>query len=134
MTLTYNTDVKNTRMDAVDDAINNGGGISGPPAPGKLEIGTTGMATILATITLDEPAFGDSVAGVITLAGFPKTDSSADNTGVAAEARIRDSADTDVVSGLTVGLGGTDVIVSDVDISEFQAVTINSGTLTHGQA
>lgn len=126
MAVTYTTALKNTRMDAVDDAVNAGSGA------GKLEIGTTGMGTVLATITLSDPAFGASASGVITLAGVPLSDSSADATGTAAAARIRDSDNNDVVTGLTVGTSGTDIILDSVSITAGQEVTISSGTITHG--
>jgi hypothetical protein len=125
MAVTYAAGLKTTRMQAVRDAIDAGAGA------GKLEIGTTSMASVLATITLDDPA--SSVSGaVLTLAGVPVSDTSADATGTAAEARIRDSDDNDVVTGLTVGTSGTDIVLDSVSITAGQQVTINSGTLTHG--
>ncbi len=124
MTFTYSDDIKNLRMDAVNAAIGVGG---------KLEIGTAGMGTILVTIPLSTPPFGDAVAGVLTGTGFPKTDSDADGSGQAAEARIRTGADEDVITGMTVGSGSTDVIMSDLGISVGQSVTIDSCVITHGQ-
>ena len=47
MAVTYTTAVKNDRLDAVTTAI-------GPT--GVLEIGTTAMGTVLATISLNNPA------------------------------------------------------------------------------
>jgi hypothetical protein len=123
MSVIYAAGVKTTRMQAVRDAIDAG-------AAGKLEIGTAAMATVLATITLADPA--SSVAGsVLTLLGVPLTDASADATGTAAAARIRTSADADVVTGLTVGTAGTDIILDSVSITAGQSVTITSGTITH---
>ena len=124
MAVTYASGVKTTRMQAVRDAIDAG-------ANGKLEIGTAGMAAVLATITLADPA--SSVAGsVLTLLDVPLSDTSADGTGTAAAARIRTSADADVVTGLTVGTSGTDIILDSTSITTGQTVTIVSGTLTHG--
>lgn len=122
MAVTYTTALKNTRLDAVVTAIG---------ASGKLEIGTAGMASVLATITLDATA-GTTSGGVLTFSGFPKSDSSADATGTAAAARIRTSANADVVTGLTVGTSGTDVILDSTSITAAQVVTINSATITHG--
>jgi hypothetical protein len=51
-----------------------------------LEIGTAGMSTVLATIALGNPAAAAASGAVLTLAGFPRSDSSADNTGTAAAA------------------------------------------------
>ena len=125
MALTYATDVRNDRMQAVVDQIDAGAGA------GTLEIGTTGMASVLATITLNDPS-GTVAAGVLTLSGTPLSDASADATGTAAEARIRDSDSNDVITGLTVGTSGTDIILDSVSITTGQQVTITSGTITEG--
>lgn len=122
MAVTYTTALKNTRLDAVVTAIG---------ASGKLQICTSAYGTILAEITLDATA-GTSSGGVLTLSGFPKSDASANATGTAAVARIRTSADADVVTGLTVGTSGTDVVLDSTSITAGQVVTLNSATITHG--
>lgn len=124
MAVTYTTAVKNARMTAVRDQIDGGSGA------GVLQIGTTGMASILAEITLDDPS-GTISGGVLSFSGFPKSDTSANNTGTAAAARIRDSSGTDVITGLTVGTSGTDIILDSVSITAGQTVTINSASITH---
>ncbi len=127
MAVTYTTAVKTSRMTATRDAIDGGG------AAGRIEIGTTSMASILATITLGySGATTGTISGaVLTLAGFPRSDTSADNTGTAAAARIRTSAATDVVTGLTVGTSGTDVVLDSTSITAGQTVTLSSATITH---
>lgn len=124
MAVTYTTAVKNARMTAVRDQIDAGSG------PGVLQIGTSGMASILAEITLDDPS-GTISGGVLSLSGFPKSDTSANNTGTAAAARIRDSSGTDVITGLTVGTAAADIILDSVSITAGQTVTINSAAITH---
>lgn len=124
MAVNYTTAVKNARMTAVRDQIDGG------PAAGVLQIGTAGMAAVLAEFTLDDPC-GTVASGVLTFSGFPKSDTSANNTGTAAAARIRDSVGTDVVTGLTVGTSGADIVLDSVSITAGQTVTINSATLTH---
>lgn len=127
MTVTYTTAVKTSRMTAVRDAIDGGG------AAGRIEIGTTGMGSILATITLGYSgnSTGTISGAVLTLAGFPRSDTSADNTGTAAEARIRTSAGTDIITGLTVGTSGTDIVLDSTSITAGQQVTLTSATITH---
>jgi hypothetical protein len=121
VTVTYTTAVKNARLDAVVTQI---GGT------GVLEIGTTGMASILASITLNATA-GTSSGGVLTFSGFPKN-ATAGNTGTAAAARIRTATGgTDIVTGLTVGTAATDVVLNSTSITSGQTVTINSATITH---
>lgn len=121
MAVTYTTAVKNARLDAVTTAIG---------SAGKLEIGTTGMASTLATITLGSPAAPGAASGVLTFT-MPQSDSSADADGTAAEARIRTSGDVDVITGLTVGTGSEDIVLDSVSITTGQTVTINSATITH---
>jgi hypothetical protein len=121
MAVTYTTALKNSRLQAAIDAIG---------ASGKLEIGTTSMALVLATIGLANPA-GSASGGILTFT-MPQSDTSADATGAAAAARIRTGADADVVTGLTVGTGATDIILNSTSITAGQTVTINSATITHG--
>jgi hypothetical protein len=122
MAVTYPSAVKDARLTAVVTAIG---------ATGVLEIGTTGMASVLATIALNSTA-GTASAGVLTFSGFPKSDTSADATGTAAAARIRTaSGGTDIVTGLTVGTSGSDINLDSTSITTGQTVTINSATITH---
>lgn len=127
MAVTYSSTVKDARMTAVRDAIDAGG------AAGKIEICTAAYASVLATITLgySGASTGTVSSGVLTLAGFPRSDSSADNTGTAAVARIRTSASADVITGLTVGTSGSDINLDSTSITTGQTVTINSATITH---
>ena len=124
MAVTYSTATKTARMTAVRDAIDGG------PAAGVLQIGTTGMASVLAEITLNDPC-GTVSNGVLTLSGFPKSDTAANATGTAAAARIRDSAGNDIITGLTVGTTGTDIVLDSVSITASQTVTLNSASITH---
>lgn len=124
MAVTYTNAVKIARMAAV---------VSQAGTTAVLEIGTTGMGSILATIALGNPiAPAATGAGVLTLAGFPRSDTSADNTGTAAAARIRTaSGGTDIITGLTVGTSGTDVVLDSTSITAGQTVTISSAVITH---
>ena len=124
MAVNYNAALKSTRMAAVITAVDAGSG------PGTLEICTAAYASVLATITLADPSFTES-GGVITMAGMPRSDTSADNTGTAAIARIKDSNGTVIISGLTVGVGTGDIQLNSASISAAQTVTITAGTITH---
>jgi hypothetical protein len=124
MAVTYANGVKTSRMQAVLDAIDVG-------TAGKLEIGTSGMGAVLATVTLVDPA-GTVSGSVLTLDFSPAISVVASGTGTAAAARIRTSADADVVTGLTVGTSGTDIVLDSTSITSGQTVTITAGTLTHG--
>lgn len=123
MAVVYNTTVKNARLQEVIDAIG---------SAGLLKIGTAGMASVLATITLDTTAFDAPAAGAMALAGVPRTDTTADNTGTAAEATISTSAAVVVISGLTVSTSGANINLNSTAIQANQEVRITSGTITHG--
>ena len=124
MAVIYSTTVKSSRMTVVRDAID--GGTSG----GTLEIGTTSMASVLAIIPLADPC-GSVASGVLTFT-MPQSDTSADATGTAAEARIKDSSGTVIVSGLTVGTSGANINLSSVGITVGDTVTLSSAAITHG--
>jgi len=123
MSINYSAALKNTRMQAVIDAIGSGG---------KMVIGTSALAGatgVLATLPMSSPSFTLS-AGVITLSGVPiSAIASAD--GVAAKAELRTSADVVVVSGLTVGMAGTDFIINATSISTGQTIQCTSGSIAH---
>jgi hypothetical protein len=125
MSVDYSTLLKNARLDLVTTYIDAGAGV------GYIEIGDSGFALTLATIDLATPPAPAAAAGVLTFT-MPQSQVGADATGTAAEARIRDSNALDVITGLTVGVGGTDIILDSVSITIGQTVTINTGTITHG--
>lgn len=120
MTISYSTALKNTRMSAVVTEIG---------SAGYMEICTAGYGAVLATIPLADPA-GVVAGGVLTLT-TPVSDTSADATGTAAVARIKDGGGTIVASGMTVGTSGADIIIASTSIVASQVVTINSATITH---
>ncbi len=125
MAVTYSTAVKTARLASVIAQIDAGAG------PGTLEIGTTGMASVLAVLTLADPC-GTAASGVLTFDFDPDiSDNSANATGSAAEARIKDSDGTVTISGLTVGTSGADINLDSVSITAGQTVTLTTGTITH---
>lgn len=125
MSVIYSTATKNARMDAVTAQIDGGSGA------GTLQIGTSGMGTVLAVFTLNDPCAGAAAGGVLTFSGFPKSDTSADNTGTAEAAVIKDSNGTTVISGLTVATSSADIVLDSVSFTAGQTVTLNSATITH---
>lgn len=124
MAVNYRASLKATRMDAVIADIDNHAN------PAVLRIYSAAFAAILAEITLPDPSFVRAGA-VITLQGVPLSDTSANNTGTAALARIQDGAGTTIVDNLTVGTSGTDIIVNSTTVTAGQTVTVTAGTITH---
>lgn len=123
MATIYRASLRTTRMNAVVTDIDSGSGA------GILQVGTSGMGTVLFEVTLNDPC-GTVSGDVLTFSGFPKTVTPIAN-GTAAAARIRTSAGTDVITGITVGTTGTNITLGSTTISTAVDVTINSATLTH---
>jgi hypothetical protein len=125
MSVVYRASLKATRMQSVLDDIDNNA------AAAHLKIQTAGGGTLLANITLAKPSFSRAAA-VLTLLGVPISDLSADATGTAAEATIEDGAGNVIVSGLTVGTSGANLIFNSVAFQVNQEIRLDSGTITHG--
>lgn len=113
MAVTHPTAMRNILADAIDTAVNGGGGA------GKLKILTSGDA-VLATITLSATAYGAADAGVITLAGTP-LEAEATGTGTAAKYTVCDFADTIIHQG-SVATSGGDLTIDNTSIVTGQTV------------
>lgn len=135
MSVVYNATLKTNRMQLVADLIasKTAASSTGTALAGSLVIGTSalsGATGVLATITLS--ATPGTVSGnVFTLSGTPLS-ATASGTGTAALAEFRNNVGTTVVSGLTVGTSGTDIIINATAISSGQSIQVTSGTITHG--
>lgn len=136
MPVIYNTNVKNYRLQVLADVM-----MGLVPAPstgtsdtGYLVLGTaalSGATGILVQVPLRIPA-ASVAGGVLTLSGMPST-GNCTATGTLALAEIRDPSGITLVSGLTVGLSGTNITVfPDTDVEIGQSVQITSGVITHG--
>lgn len=122
MTVNYRASLKNTRMNDVKTDIDVG------VAAGYIEICSAAYAAVLATITLSDPC-GTVTADVLTLT-MPHS-GVASATGTAAIARIKESAGTVIVQGLTVGTSATDIILTSLAITSGDTVTLTAATITH---
>lgn len=118
MAITYATAVKTARMTATRDQM----------AGGTLEI-LTSTNTVLATFTLS--ASGGTIANDVWTLTFVANTVTASATGTAAAARIRNSSNADMITGLTVGTTGTDITLDNLSIAAGQNIIINSATITH---
>lgn len=128
MGITIQTPGQNAACDAIVDLLD----VSGP---GNIQIATTAFASILATITLANPAFGAAAAGVATLQGTPLQDTSADNTGTAAVWRARTSGGTAILQGNAATTGdGSDITLDTSALNAaVNAVTALIGASGHIQ-
>ena len=122
MAVTYTTAAKTARITATRDHF----------ADGTLEIGTAGMAQVLATFGLD--AAGGTISGDTWTLVFDASSVSASGTGTAAAAQIKRSAGNGAaadITGLTVGTAATDIILDNDSITSGQTVTLSSATIQH---
>jgi hypothetical protein len=125
MSIVYSTTLKNTRMTDVVTALG---------ATAFLNIYTAGLALLLATIPLANPA-GTVTGGVLTFSGTPLTEASANASGTAAAATVTTATGgtgTTVISGLTVSSTTGDIVLSSTNIVAGQPVTVTSASITHG--
>lgn len=135
MSVTYSPTLKTNRMQLVADLIagKTQAASTGSATAGSIVIGTSalsGATGVLATIALGTTP-GTVSSSVLTLSGTPLS-ATASASGTAAKAELRNNSGTAIVTGLTVGVSASDIILDSVSITSGQTVTISSGTLTHG--
>lgn len=119
MPVTYETAVKTARITATRDYV----------ADGTLEILTAADAVI---VTFGLGAAGGSVSGAAWTLDFDATTVAASAGGTAAKAQIKTSGGVAVITGLTVGISDSDIIVNNTVIATSQDVTLTGAqTITH---
>ena len=121
MALTLETSARNALADALDALINTGGGTA------ELRFETSGDAEV-ATIALQNPAFGAASTGTITLQGTPLQDSSATG-GTVAQFSVYDRGAAKVLEG-TVATSGADINITSTAIAATEVVQLTSLTIT----
>jgi len=131
MALAYSTTLRNTRLDAIDDAANGGAGAALLRIYDGTRPATGGTATtLLAELTFSDPAFGAAGSGIITASAITQ-DSSANATGTATWFRVVDSSATFVMDG-NVGTSGSDLNMTTTSIVATQPVSCSSFVITEG--
>lgn len=120
----YGADTKTARMQAVADMIDAASG------PGKVVLGTTGMATVLVEIPLADPC-GTVSGDTLTLDLDPVVEAEAVAVGTIAAAVITDGDGNVVCGAMSAGTSGTDVVVDNVAVAVGQIVRVTVGTITH---
>lgn len=121
MAVTLSTAARNALLDAIAALVDGGAGA------GKLKIYDT-TPTLLAELTMSDPAFAAASGGVLT-ANAITDDSAANATGTAATFDVTDSDDAVVYSG-SVGTSGADLNLNTTSISAGLAVSVTSLTIT----
>jgi len=132
MALSLATSARNAMCDALVDLLDAG------PAAGTIQIrsgtrpanpNTTATGTLLATVTLIDPAFGSAASGVATLSDPAAVTAAA--SGTATWFRALDSTGAAVFDGdVTATGGGGDLTLATTSITSGLSVDITGGTVT----
>ena len=135
MAIQLSTAVRNARLDAIESTINTSAILRIRTGAAPANCGTADSGTILAELTLPPNWMADASGGTKALAGSWQ-DLSANNTGTAAHFRLYDSAGTTchLQGTVTATGGGGDMEVSSTSFTAGQSFTINTFTLTDGNA
>lgn len=100
-------------------------------------VGTAASGTLLGTLTLSKPAFGNatSASPAVATAAAITSDSSADATGTAGWFRAYDSAGTAIIDGsVTATGGGGDLTLDSTSIVAGGTIAMTSWTVSHPTA
>lgn len=132
MALTISSTARNAACDAVVDLVDAGSGAgklriydgSRPAGPGT----AVSTQTLLAEVTLSDPAFGAASSGAAALQDTP-LEATGVADGTASWFRVVDSDDTAIVDG-SVGTSSADLILNTTTISVGLAISITSGSIT----
>lgn len=133
MAIQLSVAARNGRLDAIETE-------AGASAVLKIRTGAVpancaaaDSGTVLATVNLPADWMAAAAAGAKALSGA-WTDAAADGTGTAAHFRLYKTDGTTCVMQGTVGTSGADMIVDNTSFATGQSFTVNSFTLTDGNA
>jgi hypothetical protein len=128
------TTARNAACDAIVDLLDAGSGagtidvrVGAQPATPQ----DTATGTLLATFTLNDPAFGNSATGAATLDVDPAITTTGLAAGDAGWFRAKDSSGNAVLDGsVTATGGGGQLTLNTITVSVDLDLTITSGTAT----
>jgi hypothetical protein len=118
---TLQTNARNAIVDAINNTIGAGG---------QLEILAADGTTVIARWIWTAAPYGTASNGVKSLTSPVSATVAALATGVATTGRWRTSGNADVITGYTVGLSGTQIIIDNTSVNAGQNVTLNFAAST----
>jgi hypothetical protein len=133
MAIQLSTTVRNARLDAIESTIGTDAVLKIRTGAAPADVATADSGTVLASLTLPSDWMAAAASGAKAKSGTWQ-DASADNSGTAAHFRVYASDGTTAHMQGTVGTSGTDMIVDSVSFTAGQSFTINTFTLTDGNA
>jgi hypothetical protein len=123
MSITVSTTLGNALLDLIDSTINTNG-------PGSVQFATDStFSTVLAEITLNNPAFGSATDKTIALDVDPALSATVVENGTVSHFRFCDGTGTEVLRG-TVGVSNADWIFDVVVWATGGTIIVNSGGLS----
>ena len=116
------TTARNAIVQAIIDLVD-----AQSPTAGNILIQDAG-STQLAEFTLKDPSYGAPSSGSADI--DTPDDVTADDTGTASKAQLRDGNDTVVWADMTVGTSGAQVNLSTLSVTSGATLSVTSGTLS----
>jgi hypothetical protein len=123
MAVTHASATRNAVADAVVDRLD----LGTTNAQGRILIYTAALATLLATLNMSNPAFGNAASGVATASAITSATAVASGTAAIAVFNDRNAAE---VFRCAIGTSGSDINLSSTTISSGDTVAISSLTYT----
>lgn len=135
MTLQLSVAVRNARLDAIETAIGVSAVLKIRTGAAPADVATADSGTVLATLTLPSDWLAAASSGSKAKSGTWQ-DTSADATGTAAHFRIyaSDGTTAHIQGTVTATGGGGDMTVDNTSFASGQSFTINTFSLTDGNA
>lgn len=133
MTIQLSAAVRNARLDAIETAIGASAIMKIRTGAAPADCATADSGTVLATLNLPSDWMAGASSGSKAKSGTWQ-DASADAAGTAAHFRIYASDGTTCHLQGTVGQGSGDLSLDNTNIAAGQSITINTFTLTDGNA
>lgn len=135
MTVQLSTTVRNARLDQIETTIGVSAVLKIRTGAQPADCATADSGTVLATINLPSDWAAAAASGSKAKSGTWQ-DASADNTGTAAHWRLyaSDGTTCHAQGSVTATGGGGDMTLDSTSITAGQSITINTFTLTDGNA
>lgn len=133
MAIQLSTAVRNARLDSIETTISTSAVLKIRTGAAPADVATADSGTVLATLTLPSDWMAAASSGSKAKSGTWQ-DSSADASGTAAHFRLYASDGTTAHMQGTVGQGSGDLSLDNTNIAAGQSITINTFTLTDGNA
>ena len=135
MSVQLSTTVRNARLDTIESTIGTSAIMKIRTGAAPANCAAADSGTVVATLNLPSDWMAAASSGSKALTGT-WSDSSADATGTAAHFRVYDSGGTTchIQGTVTATGGGGDITVDNTSFASGQPFTVNTFTLTDGNA